>query len=155
MILKRVKEHGSMFLLGSGSQVLFRSGLVILLLFLFWEVSLAKRPLKDPPVSLTIEELMAGSDHYDGQRVIVTGRVRSMEIQKGRRGSNYVMVVIEELGHQSGEAVASVNVIILNIPSVREGNDVRVQGVYHREGRQAGKTFEHFIDAEAILKDKL
>jgi hypothetical protein len=64
------------------------------------------------------------------------------------------MMVLEEVGIQPEKPVATVNVIILNIPKVRTGNDALVQGVYHREGKQAGKTFEHFIDAEVVLKEE-
>jgi hypothetical protein len=106
-------------------------------------------------MTVTIEKLSTESDQYDGQRIIVVGRVRSIEVQTGRRGSSYAMLVIEETDHSPGGPVHSVNVIILDVPSVRVGNDVLVQGVYHQEGRQAGKTFEHFIDAEAILLEKL
>jgi hypothetical protein len=129
--------------------------LFLLLLLAFSADSIAKGPLKEPPLSVTIGALLAGPDQYDGQRVIVSGRVRSIELQKGRRGSSYVMIVLEEMDFQSGESVPSVNVIILNVPPVYEGNEVLVQGVYHREGRQAGRTFEHFIDAEVIFKGKL
>ena len=116
---------------------------------------MAKKPLKEPPLSVTISALLSGPDQYDGQRVIVSGRVRSIELQEGRRGSSYVRIVLDEVGNKSDEPVPSVTVIILNIPPVREGLDVLVQGVYHREGRQAGRIFENFIDAEVIVKEKL
>ncbi len=133
---------------------MLRSILVILFLLSFRGALIAKGPLKTPPVTVTVGVLSAASEQYDGQRVIVTGRVRSMEVQTGRRGSSYVMMVLEEVGSPSGKANPTVNVIILDIPKVNTGSDVLVQGIYHREGRQAGKTFEHFIDAEAVLKEK-
>ena len=116
---------------------------------------MAKGPLKEPPLSVTISALISGPDQYDGQRVIVSGHVRSIELQEGRRGGSYVRIVLEEVGKESDGPVPWVTVIILSIPPVREGHDVLVQGVYHREGRQAGRIFEHFIDAEVILKEKL
>ena len=129
--------------------------LVVWLLILFQGDLMAKGPHKDPPVTVTIETLSAATEQYDGQRVIVTGRVQSMEIQEGRRGGSYVMMVLEGANPQPGKPVSTVSVIILNIPKVHTGNDALVQGIYHREGRQAGKTFEHFIDAEVVLKEKL
>ena len=132
-----------------------QSILVMLFLISAQGSSIAKGPLKDPPITVTIEALSTASEQYDGQRVIVTGRVRSMEVQQGRRGSSYVMMVLEEVGTQPGKTIPTVNVIILNIPKVHTGSDALVQGIYHREGKQAGKTFEHFIDAEVVLKEKL
>ena len=129
--------------------------LVMVFLILSQGSSIAKGPHKDPPITVTIEGLSTASEQYDGQRVIVTGRVRSMEVQTGRRGSSYVMMVLEEVGTQPGKTISTVNVIILNIPKVQTGGDALVQGIYHREGKQAGKTFEHFIDAEVVLKEKL
>ncbi len=135
--------------------MMIRSILVILFLLSFRGDLTAKGPLKTPPVTVAVGTLSAASEQYDGQRVIVTGRVRSMEVQTGRRGSSYVMMVLEEIGAQPGKANPTVTVIISDIPKVNTGSDVLVQGTYHREGRQAGKTFEHFIDAEAVLKQKL
>jgi hypothetical protein len=137
-------RHGMM-------QVIF----VIPLLLSFQSDLIAKSPLKDPPITVTIQALMTAPEQYDGQRVIVTGRVRSMEVQTGRRGSSYVIIILEEAGNSPDKTGPAVSVIILDIPKVSIGGDALVQGVYHREGRQAGKTFEHFIDAEAVLKEKL
>ena len=128
---------------------------MIIFLLSFRGDLIAKSPLKDPPTTVTIQALLTAPEQYDGRRVIVTGRVQSMEVQTGRRGSSYVMMVLEEIGSPSGKAIPTVTVIILDIPKVNTGSDVLVQGIYHREGRQAGKTFEHFIDAEAVLKEKL
>jgi hypothetical protein len=132
-----------------------QSILVVLFLLSFKGDLIAKGPLKSPPITVTVGALSAASERYDGQRVMVTGRVRSIEIQTGRRGSSYVMMVLEEAGAQPGKTTPTVNVITLNVPEVNTGSDALVQGVYHREGKQAGKTFEHFIDAEVVLKEKL
>jgi hypothetical protein len=136
-------------------QCMIQGILVAGLLMAFQNSLIAKGPPKDPPLTVTIKALSDASEQYDGRRVIVTGRVRSMEIQEGRRGSSYVMMVLEAVDAQPGRSVPTVNVIILNIPKVGMGNDALVQGTYHREGKQAGKTFEHFIDAEVVLKEKL
>lgn len=129
-------------------------GIVSLLVLAPWTSSLAKRPLKDPPLSVTVGALVTAQDEYDGRRVIVTGRIRSMELQKGRRGSQYVKIVLEEVGTDSRQPVPTVDIIILSVPSVRPGGLALVQGVYHREGRQGGWPLEHFIEAEVILKER-
>jgi hypothetical protein len=123
------------------------------LLFLFpsWNL-VAKAPPKELPMLVSVTELTADPDQYDGHRIVVTGYVRSMEIQRGRRGSEYIMLVLEEKASNTSSA-PSVSVVSLTLPPVREGGHALVQGVYHREGRQAGRTFEHFIDAEMVLRE--
>jgi len=108
---------------------------------------------KELPMQATVSDLASDPKQYDGHRVVVTGRVRSMQMQVGRRGSEYLMIVLEEDSPTSSEKVKPVQVYISTIPKVREGDRALVQGVYHIEGNQAGRNFEHFVDAEVILKN--
>lgn len=109
---------------------------------------------KELPVLVTVGELLDKSEEYNGHRVVVIGRVRSIEVQRGRRGGVYVMLVlVEDTSAPSDlppESVPSVAVVSFTLPPVHQGSRVLVQGVYHREGKQAGRPFEHFIDAEVI-----
>ncbi len=104
---------------------------------------------------VTLTELQMEPSQYDGHRIVVTGRVRSIEVQKGRRGSDYVMLVLEDETSGGVSSQFSIRVVSLTLPTVRQGHHALVQGTYHVEGRQAGRPFEHFIDAEVILKEKL
>jgi len=108
---------------------------------------------KELPLQVTVSDLASQPKLYDGHRVVVTGRVRSMEMQLGRRGSEYLMIVLEEDSPTSSDKVKPVQVYIPTVPKVREGDRALVQGVYHIEGKQAGRFFEHFVDAEAILRN--
>ena len=108
---------------------------------------------KELPMQVTVSDLASEPKQYDGHRVVVTGRVRSMEVQLGRRGSEYLIIVLEEDSPASSEKVKPVQVYIPTVPKVREGDRALVQGVYHIEGKQAGRNFEHFVDAEAILRN--
>jgi hypothetical protein len=108
---------------------------------------------KELPMQATVSDLAAQPGQYDGHRVVVTGRVRSMEMQVGRRGSEFLMIILEEDSPTSSGKVKPVQVYIPTIPKVREGDRALVQGVYHIEGKQAGRNFEHFVDAEVILKN--
>jgi hypothetical protein len=108
---------------------------------------------KELPMQATVSDLASDPKQYDGHRVVVTGRVRSMQMQVGRRGSEYLMIVLEEDSPTSSGKVKPVQVYISTLPKVREGDRALVQGVYHIEGKQAGRNFEHFVDAEVILKN--
>ena len=109
------------------------------------------KEVKELPVLVTVEQLSAQPDQYDGHRVVVTGRIRSVEIQTGRRGSEFLLLVLEE---DSSATSKTVQVYFPNLPSVKPGDRALVQGTYHREGREAGRPFENFVDAEVVLPDK-
>jgi len=127
--------------------------LSLLVLLLFRSSPPAYGISKELPMQVTVSDLASEPKQYDGHRVVVTGRVRSMEVQLGRRGSEYLMIVLEEDSPASSEKVKPVQVYIPTVPKVREGDRALVQGVYHIEGKQAGRFFEHFVDAEAVLRN--
>jgi len=113
----------------------------------------AKGPSKELPMLVTVSDLAAEPDRYDGHRVVVTGRVRSIELQTGRRGSEYLMLVLEEDFPASSGTVQPVQIFSPTLPKIQEGDPALVQGVYHKEGKQAGRNFEHFVDSEVILRN--
>lgn len=98
---------------------------------------------KDLPVLVPLERI---GSQYDSQRVSVFGWVRSVEVKKGRRGSDYVELVL-------GEGDATVNVYSLTpVYNILDAYVV-VQGTYREEGRIAGFLADHFITAEIIVRD--
>jgi len=122
----------------------------LVVLFGAEEASFSKTE-RELPLSATVEQLSAQPELYDGHRVVVTGRIKSIELQRGRRGSEFLMLVVED---DSAVVSKTVQVFSPFMPVVTPGERVLIQGVYHLEGRQAGLTFEHFIDAEIITRDK-
>jgi hypothetical protein len=129
--------------------------LVVLTFFLVMQgVGTAQTPPKELPVFVTIKELLTEPNPYDGHPVVVAGRVRSMELQTGRRGSEFIMLVLEENSSDAVDPNLSIAVISLTLPKVRQGHHALIQGIYHREGRQAGRPFERFIDADTIVREK-
>ena len=128
--------------------------IVVLSLFLWRQDLAAQTPPKELPVLVTIKDLLTEPNPYDGHRVVAAGRIRSIELQTGRRGSEFIMLVLEEIAPDATEPNLSIEVISLTLPKVRQGNHVLVQGIYHREGKQAGRSFERFIDADAIIREK-
>lgn len=98
---------------------------------------------KDLPVLVPLENM---GPQYDSQRVSVFGWVRSIEVKEGRRGSNYVEIVL-------GEGDATVNVYSLTpVYNILDAYVV-VQGTYREQGRIAGFLADHFIAAEVIVRD--
>lgn len=115
----------------------------------------AEPPAKELPMLVTLNDLKQAPGQYDGHRIVVTGRVQSIEVQQGRRGSEYVMLVLEDESPNPSNSSPIIRVVSLTLPAVRQGHYALVQGTYHMEGKQAGRPFENFIDAEVILKEKL
>lgn len=111
-------------------------------------------PPKELPVLVTIKDLLTEPNPYDNHRVVVAGRIQSMEVQTGRRGSEFIMLVLEENAPDASAPDLSIKVVSLTIPKVRQGDRTLVQGIYHREGKQAGRPFERFIDADTIIREK-
>jgi hypothetical protein len=116
--------------------------------------NMAQAAPKELPVLATIKELLAEPNRYDGRRVVVAGRIRSIEFQTGRRGSEFILLVLEEHRADPNDPNLSIDVTSITLPKVRRGNSVLVQGVYHVEGKQGGRSFERFIDADTIVKEK-
>jgi len=127
---------------------------ILTLLLVLPGAGTAQSPPKELPVLVTIKELLTEPNPYDGHPVVVAGRVRSMELQTGRRGSEFIMLVLEENSPDTADPNLSIAVISLTLPKVRQGHHALIQGIYHREGRQAGRPFERFIDADTIVREK-
>jgi hypothetical protein len=113
----------------------------------------AKPQPREVPANVAIHDLLESPDQYDGRRVVVTGFVSSIAFEQGRRGSEYAVITLEETATSGLSTTYAVTVISLAMPKVRQCQHALVQGVYHREGKQAGRPYEFFIDAEAVLPD--
>jgi hypothetical protein len=107
----------------------------------------------ESPLNVAIHDLMEHPDQYDGRLVLVRGYVGHVAWERGRRGSEYVVLTVEEAGTKGPASVSTVTVIALTGPKIRPCQQVLVQGVYHREGKQAGRPYELFIDADAVIPD--
>ncbi len=112
----------------------------------------AKQQPREVPANVAIHDLLEYPDRYDGRRVVVTGFVSSIAFEQGRRGSEYAVLLLEETVAGVPPTAYSVKVISLTMPRVRQCQHALVQGVYHREGKQAGRPYEFFIDADAVLQ---
>jgi len=148
--VRKIKVHARNFRPPGWLAVSSVLGLVLLAV-----VASEARVVKELPLLVTVTDLANKPAQYDGHRVVVTGRVQSMEIQSGRRGSQFMMIILEEDAPSgpSSSNVKPVQVYSPTVPKVHEGDRALVQGVFHVEGMQAGRSFEHFVDAEVILQN--
>lgn len=126
--------------------------LVVVMMLVPAEASAAAE-FKDPPDQVTVEGLVTQPDQYDGRRVIVTGRIRQIESHRGRRGGEFLMLILEGEARDSSGESPWVGVFSFTLPDVGVGERALIQGVYHREAMEAGRMLTNFIDAEAILRD--
>ncbi len=105
------------------------------------------------PLRVSVGDLVREPQRYDKQRVLVSGVVRSIEFQRGRRGSEYLLLTLEEIHAESQKQLPSVSVVTADLPRLKVGEQILVQGVYYVEGKQAGRSYERFIDAEEIRRE--
>jgi len=102
-----------------------------------------KASAKDLPLLVALSDL---GETHDGRRIAVFGWVRSAEVKTGRRGSLHLEIVV-------GEGEHSITVYSDRpVPNIVD-REVIVQGVFHASGRFAGHPAEHYIVAEAIVRN--
>ncbi|HTP42796.1 MAG TPA: hypothetical protein VML36_10275 [Nitrospiria bacterium] len=105
------------------------------------------------PLHVSIGDLSKEPERYDKQMVLVSGMVRSIEFQRGRRGSEYLLLTLEEIHGVLPGPRQSVNVVTQSVLRVKIGEQLQVRGVYYLEGNEAGRAYERFIDAEEIKQE--
>lgn len=93
---------------------------------------------------LEMTELLAHPDQYDKQEVSVTGEVSGLQTATNREGQSAYGFLLKS-------AKGTVKVVGLGKASVREGDQVIVEGVFSRQ-RQGGRTTVlNEIKAELVL----
>ncbi len=86
------------------------------------------------------------STPWDNKRVAIFGYARSCEAMRGRLGSNNTKcIIVSDLGEVAVYAPFPVYGLA--------GNRVIVQGVYRESGRFGGLLADHFIVADALIRD--
>ncbi|MBI3605307.1 MAG: hypothetical protein HY202_04690 [Nitrospirae bacterium] len=113
--------------------------------------SIAKESLN--PVS--VKTIRLTPDAYDGKTLKVSGQVRSVTPGRGKRGSEFLIVVIEGPPSKTDETSPELTVFSYFAPPLKVGTPVIVLGVYHKSGRWAGSDHDHFIEAIKITPVEL
>lgn len=83
---------------------------------------------------------------WDNRRVAIFGYAQSCEPMRGRLGSNNIKCVVSA---ESGEVTVYTDFQLYGVV----GEQVIVQGVYKEHGRYGGLLADHFIVADAIIRD--
>jgi hypothetical protein len=107
----------------------------------------------EAPRNAAVHDLVEHPEDFDGRLVLVTGYVGRVAWERGRRGSEYVELRLDEAGDAAGANEASVTVVSWPGSAIKQCQHVLVQGVFHRVGKQAGRPYELFIEADAVLRD--
>jgi hypothetical protein len=102
------------------------------------------------PLRASIGDLGREPQRYDKQMVIISGVVRSIEFQRGRRGSEYLLLTLEEIHAEPQPQRPTVRAVTHDLTRVKVGQQILVRGIYHITGNQGGRTYEGFIDVEEI-----
>ncbi|MHB8481385.1 MAG: hypothetical protein ACYDBV_01415 [Nitrospiria bacterium] len=115
----------------------------------------AELKTKEPGISpLSIEVIRHSPELYDGKNIKVAGQVRSLAPARGRRGSEFIVLVLESSKSPPDDSSQILTVFSYLSPPLKKGNRVIVTGVYHKEGYWAGSTHEHFIEASQITPEE-
>ncbi len=130
-------------------------GLLMVYLLFFKASSLSAKPLsRELPILLSIEALLSDESQYNGHRVVVSGQIESLCFQQGKMGSPYLRIVLSERLSDENIVPQTLEVITLDFPKARAGDQVLVQGSYHISFQKLGQRFERFIDADLIVLDE-
>jgi hypothetical protein len=105
------------------------------------------------PLRVSIGDLDREPQRYDKRMVIVSGVVRAIEFQRGRRGSEYLLLTLEEIHADLQPQRPTVSVVTHDLTRVKVGEQLLVRGVYHLEGNQGGRPYKRFIDTEEIKRE--
>ena len=100
------------------------------------------------PVS--VKKIRLAPDDYDGKRIKVSGKVRTITSERGKRGSEYLMIVIEGAQSAPEETAETLKVFIYFSPKIKKGSSIIISGTYHKWGHWGGSEQEHFIEANKI-----
>jgi hypothetical protein len=102
-----------------------------------------------------VKKIRLSPDEFDGKEVRVSGQVRSINSERGKRGSEYLAIVIEETQGAPNEDPETIKVFIYYAPRIKKGSSIIVSGTYHKWGHWGGSEQEHFIEAKKIIPVEL
>jgi DNA polymerase III alpha subunit len=97
---------------------------------------------------VSIEKILSAKESYDGKEVIVSGKVSHLESKTSKAGNDYTTFTL------SGSAgKGSLNVYSRGHTEVKQGQTVKVTGIYRKEKRVGRYTFRNEIEATDFRKE--
>ncbi len=125
--------------LGRSLKWTFFGVIAFLVLFVLWDNASAK----DLPEIVPISKL---SSTWDYKRVAIFGHARFCEQLPGRLRSNFIKCLVVS---ESGKVFVYSTSKLYGI----NGERVIVQGIYREQGKFGGLLADHFIVADALIRD--
>ncbi len=92
---------------------------------------------------LEIAELLSHAEHYNKQKVAVVGEVTKVRSAQTKKGQHVYGFLLED-------GNSTVKVVGFGKPTVREGEQVMVEGIFRHYGRPTGAPLSTEIKAELI-----
>ena len=97
---------------------------------------------------VSIEKILSAKESYDGKEVIVSGKVSHLESKTSKAGNDYTTFTL------SGSAgKGSLNVYSRGHTEVKQGQTVKVTGIYRKEKRVGKWIVRNEIEAAGIRKE--
>jgi len=125
---------------GEGLMKTWRSKIVTLLVFI-WCVSATA---VFAAIETTITEVSGNRELYDGKEISVLGTVANLRLKTSKAGNDYTTFSIK------GDTGDSINVFIWKHRKLKEGQKVRVTGMYRKAKKVGRYTFNNEIEATEV-----
>jgi hypothetical protein len=93
---------------------------------------------------VSIQQILANPDAYDGQEVLLEGRATRIQLRVSQRGNEYATF---RLVDASGKGI---KVFAWGHPNIEEGQKVTVRGTYQKVRRVGRYTFYDEVEAQEI-----
>ncbi len=118
--------------------------------YLFFIFTLLFSPLALAQSEVTVSDLLANSEKYDYKTVVVKGKVKDLKHKVSKRGNPYTVFYIEDKS-------SMVSVFSFGTLKIKNGDYVRVEGIFRRENRVGQYIFYNEIDASrgSVLKKNI
>lgn len=100
------------------------------------------------PSTTTIEKILSRAESYNGKEVSVAGKIVNLRPKTSKRGNTYTTFTLLGSGGKG-----SLNVYSRGHAEVKQGQIVKVTGIYRKEKRVGKYTFYDEIDAADIKKE--
>jgi hypothetical protein len=108
---------------------------ILLLGFIFW------LGFSYAATETTVEKILENKDSYDGKEVSVPGTVSKLKFKTSKAGSEYTTFSL------TGDSGGSINVFIWGHSKIKEGQKVKVLGIYRKVKKVGRYTLYNEIEA--------
>ena len=133
----------------------FLFSLMIIVFLSPLEVQSSEDPINADPKRVKVHDILHDPTQFHGQQIVLSGVVQSIKLMRGRMGSEFILILLEETGPVRYESRPTVKVVVYTNPKIRVGQTVSILGIYHQEGRVRGLLYHSFIAGEEIHRERV